>query len=66
MAGSYENENEWTMISGMRHDAKIWTEEDGGSGEIAELRLESTEAAGGVPEDAAMRLFFEYAGSYHR
>lgn len=66
MSGDYEKDGEWTLIGGMRRDAKIWTEEDGGSREIAELTLKSTEAAGGVPEEAEMRLFFEYRNSYHR
>lgn len=66
MSGDYKVDGEWTLVGGMRRDAKISTEEDGGSREIAKLTLHSTEAAGGVPEEAAMRLFFEYHDAYHR
>lgn len=50
----------------MRRDAKLTTEEDGGSRENIQLTLASTAAAGGRPDDAAMRMFFKYNGEYHR
>lgn len=65
-SGDYENDGEWTLIGGMRRDAKMSTEEDGGSHEAAQLTLASTEAAGGVPNSAAMRIFFKYGDEYHR
>lgn len=66
MSGDYETDDEWTLIGGMRRDVKMVTEEDGGSREMVELALDSTEAAGGIPIDAAMRLFFKYGDGYHR
>lgn len=67
VAGDHNNDGEWTFFGGMRRDAKIWTEEDGGSHETAEISLVSTEAAGGVPDDdVEMRLFFKYGDEYHR
>ena len=64
--GDYEIENEWSIINGMRRDAKLSTVEDGGSRETARLELASTVTAGGVPDNAEMRLFFKYEGEYKR
>lgn len=66
VSGDNEVDNEWAIVSGMRRDAKMTTEEDGGSRETIQLTLASTAAAGGRPHDAAMRLFFKYGGKYHR
>lgn len=66
VSGDGEVDNEWAIISGMRRDAKLTTEEDGGSRETMQLTLASTAAAGGRPDDAAMRMFFKYGGEYHR
>ena len=66
MSGDYEIENEWSIINGMRRDAKLTTVEDGGSRETARLELASTVTAGGVPDNAEMRLFFKYEGEYKR
>lgn len=64
--GDYESDNEWSIINGMRRDAKMTTQEDGGSRETAQLELSSTAAAGGLPDGAEMRLFFKFNGEYHR
>lgn len=64
--GNFEIDNEWSIINGMRRDAKMTTKEDGGSRETAQLELSSTAAAGGLPDGAGMRLFFKYNGEYHR
>lgn len=66
VSGDSEVDNEWAIISGMRRDAKLDTEEDGGSRENIQLTLASTATAGGRPDDAAMRMFFKYNGEYHR
>lgn len=66
MSGDYETDGEWAIIGGMRRDAKLSTQEDGGSRETMELTLASTLDAGGLPENAALRMFFKYAGEYHR
>lgn len=66
VSGDYDTDNEWVIISGMRRDAKLSTEEDGGSRETMQLTLASTLAAGGRPNNAALRLFFTYDGEYHR
>lgn len=60
------NDNEWSIINGMRRDAKLSTVEDGGSREIVQLELASSAEAGGLPSAAKMRLFFKYDGEYHR
>lgn len=66
MSGDYNTDNEWSILNGMRHDAKLSTVEDGGSRETMQLKLASTAQAGGLPTGAEMRLFFKYAGDYHR
>lgn len=66
MSGDYNIDNEWSIVNGMRHHAKLSTVEDGGSRETAQLELASTAEAGGVPSNAEMRLFFKYDGTYHR
>lgn len=66
MSGDHEADNEWAFFGGTRRDAKVVTMADGGSREKVELSLTSTYIAGGVPEDAALRLFFKYNGYYHR
>lgn len=66
MSGDYENDNEWSIINGLRRDAKLSTVEDGGSRETVQLELSSTAEAGGVPSGAEMRLFFKYDEEYHR
>lgn len=66
MSGDYSIDNQWSIINGMRHDAKLSTVQDGGSRETVQLELASTAEAGGVPSLAEMRLFFKYGGTYHR
>lgn len=67
MSGNYENDNEWSIINGMRRDAKMSTVQDGGSRETMQIDLASTAEAGGVPSGVEMRLFFKYGeDDYHR
>lgn len=62
VSGDYSIDNQWSIINGMRHDAKLSTVQDGGSRETVQLELASTAEA----SEAEMRLFFKYDGKYHR
>lgn len=66
ISGNFEADNEWAIIGGMRRDAKLTTEEDGGSRETMQITLTSTAAVGGSPNNATMRVFFKYGEEYNR